>query len=1111
MLMKNILIVILFTTTCFAQVTQEWVQRYNGPGNQGDEAKAIAIDDEGNVYVTGYSFGAAANFDYATIKYNSDGVEQWVQRYNGPLNLADVAVAIAVDNEGNVYVTGYSFGAAANFDYATIKYNATGVEQWVQRYNGPGNYDDEANAIAVDNEGNVFVTGLVHITPSTFDCTTIKYNPDGVEQWVQAYNGPLNSGDRAYAIAVDNEGNVYVTGETFGGATNWNYVTIKYNSAGVEQWDQIYNGTGNSFDTAIDIAVDSEGNVFVTGYSVGSGTDYDYATIKYNSDGVEQWVQIYNGPGNQFDQAKAIAVDNEGNVYVTGLSNGGATTSWDYATIKYNSDGLQRWVQRYNDTGNQTDEAKAIAVDNEGNVYVTGGSDGDYATIKYSQENITITSPQAGEKWIAGETDSIKWTGGQAEQFLTIEYSTDNGQTYNLIDLAAPADSHYYKWNIPNTILSTKVKVKLSDFQTSAELVVSDNFKIKPYIITRMEDGEYVAYHRLTDAWNFSNDQPDMWPASWYNQFNYQGIDPFTGLQYSQWQVDSIFAKSQNSIHVDWVSWVNTFGFNECYDSTTLGVYKPSTVLWWKATRTKWFGSCFGIAVSNALAFSNKQQFLARYPNFPPFLWPITVASDTGVKRVVNELFADQWADPFFQLRIDNFESITPNQTLNQLKAMLREDTVSIRVLIIGNNNGAGGHGILAYSLEQDETQKELYYVFVYDNSVPNNLNSLILIDTTGNSNQGTWLSTYAWQNWGGSKQLMLGIESILHLNDATLLKNNDSPESQFVLAEDELRINTNINANTRIFDLQGNLTGFVSGKVFEEIPGSVPLIYINGSETPPYGYHFQKDNYSVVLDEFKGDTVETFFFTGNKSFVYERNGVIQTQTDRLFFDGGVSASNPDAEVKTIKLLNLINETTKEKLTVIRSLELAHNDSVKIENPDSNKVKLVSYGTAKDYDIELNYVTENGVGRFGDFNIALSANTSHTFVPDWDNVSGTQLTVLVDFGNDGTIDDTLYIENTVDVKDEGSLLSPNVYNLAQNYPNPFNPTTTIQYSIPQGSNVTLKVYDILGNEVAALVNEEKERGVYTVNFDASHLASGMYLYRLQAGSFVETKKMILIK
>jgi len=91
------------------------------------------------------------------------------------------------------------------------------------------------------------------------------------------------------------------------------------------------------------------------------------------------------------------------------------------------------------------------------------------------------------------------------------------------------------------------------------------------------------------------------------------------------------------------------------------------------------------------------------------------------------------------------------------------------------------------------------------------------------------------------------------------------------------------------------------------------------------------------------------------------------------------------------------------------------------------------------------------------------------------------------------------------------LLTPNSYNLAQNYPNPFNPTTTIQYSIPKRSSVKLKVYDLLGNEIAELVNEEKDRGVYSVSFDASGLASGIYLYKIQAGEFIETRKMILLK
>ncbi len=90
-------------------------------------------------------------------------------------------------------------------------------------------------------------------------------------------------------------------------------------------------------------------------------------------------------------------------------------------------------------------------------------------------------------------------------------------------------------------------------------------------------------------------------------------------------------------------------------------------------------------------------------------------------------------------------------------------------------------------------------------------------------------------------------------------------------------------------------------------------------------------------------------------------------------------------------------------------------------------------------------------------------------------------------------------------------LIPEEFKLYQNYPNPFNPTTVISYRLPVISNIALKVYDILGNEVATLVNEEKQPGVYEVEFDASSLASGIYLYHLKAGSFVQTIKMIVAK
>ena len=83
--------------------------------------------------------------------------------------------------------------------------------------------------------------------------------------------------------------------------------------------------------------------------------------------------------------------------------------------------------------------------------------------------------------------------------------------------------------------------------------------------------------------------------------------------------------------------------------------------------------------------------------------------------------------------------------------------------------------------------------------------------------------------------------------------------------------------------------------------------------------------------------------------------------------------------------------------------------------------------------------------------------------------------------------------------------------LSQNYPNPFNPTTNISYSISQRSFVTLKIYDVLGNEITTLINKEMQSGSYEVEFDASNLPSGIYFYQIRAGAFVDTKKLILLK
>src|SRR6266540_3792886 len=190
-------------------VEQAWVARYNGPGNLDDGAHAIVGDSSGNVYVTGGSHGSGTDLDYATIMYNSAGQQQWVARFNGPANGWDRAAAIARDSSGNVYVTGQSLGLGTSCDYATIKYDSVGQEQWVARYNGPANGSDTPKGVAVDSSGNVYVTGGSAGSGGYFDYATVKYDSAGQEQWVARYNGP-----RARAIAIDGSGNVYVTGES---------------------------------------------------------------------------------------------------------------------------------------------------------------------------------------------------------------------------------------------------------------------------------------------------------------------------------------------------------------------------------------------------------------------------------------------------------------------------------------------------------------------------------------------------------------------------------------------------------------------------------------------------------------------------------------------------------------------------------------------------------------------------------------------------------------------------------------------------------------------------------------------------------------------------------
>ena len=285
--------------------------------------------------------------------------------------------AMVVDPAGNIYVTGTTFNGL-NTDFLTVKYNAAGAIQWRAVTNGAANGDDIAYAVAVDANGNVLVTGSSQSNGQS-DYLTVKYDNNGVEQWRATMDGAARRDDEAYAIAVDAAGNAIVTGASFASSNNYDYLTVKYSPAGVEQWRMSMNGVGNSTDRAVALCVDAGGNAVVTGFSFNNTNfNFDYVTVKYLNlpNGPVSWTRSMNGSTNSNDVAFAMACDASGNVHVTGKSFNVANNNFDYLTVKYAAaNGFEQWRAITDGAGSANDASFAIAVDSAGDVIVTGQGD----------------------------------------------------------------------------------------------------------------------------------------------------------------------------------------------------------------------------------------------------------------------------------------------------------------------------------------------------------------------------------------------------------------------------------------------------------------------------------------------------------------------------------------------------------------------------------------------------------------------------------------------------------------------------------------------------------------------------------------------------------------
>ncbi len=360
-----------------------WVKIYKGAEASEDKAYAITVDEFDNIYITGQTTGSNNYCNIITIKYSPTGEQTWARTF-GSSEGDDIGQVIVADNANNVYVGGFTTSATTGQDYAILKYNAEGILLWDKAYSCSGNNPDVLTAIDVsngigDHENYLVVTGTSRNGQyaENEDVVTLLFKQNGDLLWTRVFNGgevPVQ--DKAYAITVDEYDAIYITGTSKRTETSDIFV-IKYDYEGNLKWDKFYEG--NFDDVPSRILATSNNNVLVcgytrTGFQIGSE---DFLILNYHSNnGNLKWNKTLNGPDNSTDAAIDMVVSrNNQSVFVTGYCKATNPLRDDILTAQYKiANGELQDSAVFNTSGYDENTANSIAIDQDGNLYISGYS-----------------------------------------------------------------------------------------------------------------------------------------------------------------------------------------------------------------------------------------------------------------------------------------------------------------------------------------------------------------------------------------------------------------------------------------------------------------------------------------------------------------------------------------------------------------------------------------------------------------------------------------------------------------------------------------------------------------------------------------------------------------
>lgn len=434
MKIRSFIAILFFNTVLsYAQVIPDWASNYGSPQNK-NESKAICVDNEGNIIVTGKSYTDSTNYDYLTIKYDKDGQELWVKRYNSGNNGVDFPTSIVVDDSNNVFVTGYCKNIDQVSDLVTIKYSQIGIEKWVKKYSGPGNEDYSAIIIS-DNSGKIYTACTTNdksganIAVNKFDTNgnilfskLFLYDQTNQNEFISLFSSDKKGNlylscsslfDKTLIIKLDSTGNQikqfllplnrgFTTLDEMGsillisGEPDGSIKMLKSDTSGLVIWSSdIWPSTDLGSASSVigsDCISDGSGNFYGGGdaynrTSQSSGLYFSFL-VKYNASGELLWARRHQPKPSSYFTYKLLK-DPIGNIISFGQGDNG------FNIIKYDSLGNEKWVGNYKDI--KYSQGEDIAIDNLGNIFITGYSYDGYnddsksifTTIKISYGNST--------------------------------------------------------------------------------------------------------------------------------------------------------------------------------------------------------------------------------------------------------------------------------------------------------------------------------------------------------------------------------------------------------------------------------------------------------------------------------------------------------------------------------------------------------------------------------------------------------------------------------------------------------------------------------------------------------------------------------------------------